>query len=119
MSKPPLIIIIVVVAIAFLAGRQFFKQRSESQVNDASPVVTQQAMVVSKRNYPYPDRHTRQREVIAGETLRYEVTFRRMPVGEDFTTLMSEQQYNQCEGGATGALKMQGSRFISFTPGGR
>ncbi len=119
MSKPPLMIIIVVVAIAFLAGRQFFKQRDENQVNDDSPVVTQQAMVVSKRDFPYPDRHTRQQQVIAGETLRYEVTFRRTPVGENFTVQLPEARYNECEPGATGALKMQGTRFVSFTPGGR
>ncbi|MEW6484311.1 MAG: DUF2500 domain-containing protein [Pseudomonadota bacterium] len=117
MTRPPLIFIIVIVAIVLLAGHQFFKQRDDTANNDASPIVTQQAVIVSKREYPYPDRHSRQREVIAGETLRYEITFRREPVGETFTVPVSEGQYNGCIPGTTGALRMQGTRFISFTPG--
>ncbi len=117
MARPPLILVIVIGAIIVLAGSQFFKQRNENARNDAAPVATQQAVVVSKRAFPTPDRHTRQREVIAGETLSYEVTFRREPVGENFTVLMSEAQYQDCTPGTRGALKMQGTRFISFTPG--
>ena len=117
MTRPPLIFIIVIVAIVLLAGHQFFKQRDETAKNDASPVVAQQAVIVSKREYPYPDRHSRQREVIAGENLRYEITFRRQPVGENFTVLVNEAQYNDCVAGTTGSLRMQGTRFISFTPG--
>ncbi|GAA0483257.1 MULTISPECIES: DUF2500 domain-containing protein [Tatumella] len=118
MSKPPLIFIIVIVAIILLAGRQFFRQRSENALNDASPVVTQQALVVSKRDFTADNRRSRQREVIAGEIVRYEVTFRREPVGDDFSVQMSEEQYNQCRVGTTGALRMQGTRFIGFTAGG-
>lgn len=116
MTRPPLIFIIVIVAIVLLAGHQFFRQRNETAKNDASPVVTQQAVIVSKREYPFPDRHSRQREVIAGETLRYEITFRREPVGEAFTVPVNEGQYHDCLPGTTGTLRLQGTRFISFTP---
>lgn len=117
MARPPLIFIIVIGAIIVLAGSQFFKQRNEKARNDAAPVATQQAVVVSKRTFPSPDRRTRQREVIAGESLSYEVTFRREPVGENFQVSMSAAQYQACVPGTRGALKMQGTRFISFTPG--
>ena len=107
MSKPPLIFIIVLAVIAVLATRQFIKQRREGAVNDASPVRALQAEVRTKREFPAPNRRSRQREVIAGEEMRYEALFHPLNGASDIKVQIKE---------AKGELKMQGTRFISFTP---
>jgi len=116
MSKPPLIFIIVLAIIAVLATRQFIKQRREVAVNDASPVRSLQAEVKTKREFPSPNRRSRQREVIAGEEMRYEVLFHPLNGASDIKVQLKEAEYHQLDKGARGELKMQGTRFISFTP---
>ncbi|ADO11164.1 MULTISPECIES: DUF2500 domain-containing protein [Pantoea] len=116
MSKPPLIFIIVLAIIAVLASRQFIKQRREAAVNDASPTRALQAEVKTKREFPSPNRRSRQREVIAGEEMRYEVLFHPLNGDSDIKVQLKEGEYHQLDKGARGELKMQGTRFISFTP---
>lgn len=116
MSKPPLIFIIVLAVIAVLATRQFIKQRREGAVNDASPVRALQAEVRTKREFPAPNRRSRQREVIAGEEMRYEALFHPLNGASDIKVQIKEAEYHQLDKGARGELKMQGTRFISFTP---
>ncbi|MHA6313004.1 MULTISPECIES: DUF2500 domain-containing protein [Pantoea] len=116
MSKPPLIIIIVLAIIAVLATRQFIKQRRETAVNDASPVRSLTAEVKTKREFPAPNRRSRQREVIAGEEMRYEALFHPLNGASDIKVQLKEGEYHQLDKGTKGELKMQGTRFISFTP---
>lgn len=87
MSKPPLIFIIVLAIIAVLASRQFIKQR-----------------------------RSRQREVIAGEEMRYEAWFHPLNGAGDIRLTVTAKDYHQMDKGVKGELKVQGSRFISFTP---
>ncbi len=116
MSKPPLIFIIVLAIIAVLATRQFIKQRREVAVNDASPERSLQVEVKTKREFPAPNRRSRQREVIAGEEMRYEVLLHPLNGASDIKVQLKEAEYHQLDKGARGELKMQGTRFISFTP---
>lgn len=111
MSKPPLIFIIVLAIIAVLATRQFIKQRREVAVNDASPERSLQAEVRTKREFPSPNRRSRQRE-----EMRYEVLFHPLNGASDIKVQLKEAEYHQLDKGARGELKMQGTRFISFTP---
>ncbi len=62
MSKPPLIFFIVLAIIAVLATRQFIKQRRETAVNDASPIRSLSVEVTTKREFPSPNRRSRQLE---------------------------------------------------------
>ncbi|QKJ85233.1 DUF2500 domain-containing protein [Paramixta manurensis] len=116
MSKPPLIFFIVLAIIAVLATRQFIKQRRETAVNDASPVRSLPVEVKTKREFPFPNRRTRQREVIAGETMRYEAWFHPLNGAGDFKLTLSANDYHQMDKGVKGELKVQGTRFVSFTP---
>ncbi|MEQ4530805.1 MAG: DUF2500 domain-containing protein [Mixta sp.] len=116
MSKPPLIFLIVLAIIAVLASRQFIKQRRENAANDAAPVRSLQVEIKSKREFPAPNRRSRQREVIAGEEMRYEAWFHPLNGASDFKLTVKADAYHQMDKGAKGELKMQGSRFISFTP---
>ncbi|PIJ51148.1 hypothetical protein BL250_05635 [Erwinia sp. OLTSP20] len=116
MSKPPLFFIIILVVIAVLASRQFIKQRRESALNDASPLRSIQAEVKARREYPASDLHSRQREVIAGEEMRYEVWFHPLNGAEDFKFTLKEAEYRQLNEGERGTLELQGSRFIRFVP---
>ncbi|GLR07726.1 hypothetical protein COO59_09935 [Mixta theicola] len=116
MSKPPLIFIIVLAIIAVLASRQFIKQRRENAANAASPVRLLLAEIKSKREFPAPNRRSRQREVIAGEEMRYEAWFHPLNGGSDIKLTVKASDYHQLDKGAKGELKVQGSRFISFTP---
>ena len=116
MSKPPLIFIIVLAIIAVLASRQFIKQRRENAENAAAPVRLLLAEVKSKREFPAPNRRSRQREVIAGEEMRYEAWFHPLEGGGDIKLTVSEHDYHQLDKGAKGELKVQGTRFIAFTP---
>lgn len=116
MSKPPLIFIIVLAIIAVLASRQFIKQRRENAANDAAPVRSLQVEVKTKSEFPAPDRRSRQREVIAGEEMRYEAWFHPLNGAGDIRLTMTAKDYHQMDKGVKGELKVQGSRFISFTP---
>lgn len=116
MSKPPVFLLVVLMIILLLAGRQFIKQRREAADNDASPVRTLRAEVKHKREYSDPARRSRQREVIAGETMRYEAWFHPLDGGADIKAPLAEGDYHRLDTGAQGELRIQGSRFISFTP---
>lgn len=116
MSKPPLIFVIVLAIIAVLATRQFIKQRREGAMNDAAPPRSLQVEVSSKREFPAPNRRSRQREVIAGEEMRYEVLFHPLNGARDIRVQLKEREYHQLDKGTRGELTMQGTRFICFTP---
>lgn len=119
MSKPPLIFIIVLAIIAVLASRQFIKQRRENAANDAAPVRWLTVEVKSKREFPAPNRRSRQRETIAGEEMRYEASFQPVNGASGLTLKLTEKDYHQLDKGAKGKLQVQGTRFLSFTPSSR
>jgi hypothetical protein len=116
MSKPPLIFLIVLAIIAVLASRQFIKQRRETAQNDASPVRSLTVEVKDKRDMPVSDRRSRQREVIAGEEMRYEARFQPLNGAAEITLKVTPAAWQQMDKGVKGELKVQGTRFISFTP---
>jgi hypothetical protein len=116
MSKPPLIFLIVLAIIAVLATRQFIKQRRESAVNDASPIRSLSVEVKTKREFPSPNRRSRQREVIAGEEMKYEAWFHPLNGASDIKATINASDYDKINKGVKGELKMQGTRFVSFTP---
>ncbi len=117
MSKPPLIFFIVLAVIAILATRQFIKQRREAAVNDASPVRSMSVEVKTKREFPAPNRRSRQREEIVAEEMKYEAWFHPLNGAGDFKVNVSASDYHQMDKGVPkGELKMQGTRFVSFTP---
>lgn len=116
MSKPPLLFFIVLAIIAVLATRQFIKQRRETAVNDALPVQTLPVEVKSKREFPLTTRRSRQREVIAGEEMRYEAWFHPLNGAGDFKLVMNASDYHQLDKGVKGTLKVKGTRFVGFTP---
>ncbi|MCX0498670.1 DUF2500 domain-containing protein [Erwinia billingiae] len=109
------IFFIVLAIIAVLATRQFIKQRREVAVNDASPVRSIPAEVKAKREVPMPNRRSRQREVIPVEDKRYEAWFHPLNGAGDFKLVLKEQDYRQIDRGEKGQLKVQGTRFISFS----
>ncbi|MBN7123733.1 hypothetical protein BSU01_18780 [Erwinia billingiae] len=109
------IFFIVLAIIAVLATRQFIKQRREVAVNDASPVRSLPAEVKAKREVPVPNRRSRQREVIPVEDKRYEAWFHPLNGAGDFKLVLKEQDYRQIDPGEKGQLKVQGTRFISFS----
>ncbi|MGB9095005.1 DUF2500 domain-containing protein [Erwinia sp.] len=109
------IFFIVLAVIAVLATRQFIKQRREVAVNDASPVRSIPAEVKAKRDFPVPNRRSRQREVIPVEERRYEAWFHPLNGAGDFKLVLKEQDYRQIDQGEKGQLKVQGTRFISFS----
>lgn len=114
--KPPLIFFIVLAVIAVLATRQFIKQRREVAVNDASPLRALVVEVKSKREYPAPNRRSRQREHIAAEDMRYEAWFHPLNGAGDFKLELNAGDYHQIDKGSQGELKVKGSRFVSFVP---
>ncbi len=116
MSKPPLIFFIVLAVIAVLATHQFIKQRRETALNNASPILSLPVAVKSKREFPAPNRRSRQREVIAAEQMRYEVCFHPLNGAEEVNLRLRAGDYHQIEEGVQGELKVQGTRFVSFTP---
>lgn len=109
------IFFIVLAIIAVLATRQFIKQRREVAVNDASPVRSIPAEVKAKREVPMPNRRSRKREVIPVEDKRYEAWFHPLNGAGDFKLVLKEQDYRQIDQGEKGKLKVQGTRFISFS----
>ena len=50
------------------------------------------------------------------EEMRYEVLFHPLNGASDIKVQLKEAEYHQLDKGASGELKMQGTRFISFTP---
>ncbi len=113
--KPPIIFMLFLLMIALLAGRQFFRQRDESVKNDLAPVEIIQAEVKSKREYPWPNTRSRQREHIAAEQMRYEVVFQPLNSGADFTARLDRAVWLALNPGDRGELRRQGTRFVSFT----
>lgn len=122
MSKPPLLLIAVVVLIAVLATRQYWQKKRQDAENDRSPVRSLQVEVVEKREVLTPNRRSRQREEIVAEEKRYEVYFQPLISGLEVKSdskikmILPEQEYNRIEQGAQGTLRLQGTRYIGFTP---
>ncbi|QNK32286.1 DUF2500 domain-containing protein [Serratia sp. JUb9] len=115
MSKPPLIFIAVVALIAVLATQRYFSQRKQEAANDREPVRATQVVVSDKRAFAASTNRSRQREHIVNEAMRYEVTFQPQRGGENIVVRLKQPQYDLITPGAHGTLKMQGTRFISFT----
>lgn len=116
MSKPPLFIVVIVVVIAVLATQRYMQKRRQDAVNDTSPVRTLRVEVSAKREFPAPDRRSRQREVVVAEDMHYEVYFRPLNGGGDMMFTLPQQTYAQLDKGAQGILSVQGSRFVRFEP---
>ncbi len=112
--KPSLIFFISLAIIAVLATRQFVRQRQEVAVNDASPVRSLPAEVKAKRQSPVASRHSRQRETIPVEEMRYEAWFHPLNGAGDFKLVLKAKDFQQIEQGEKGELKIKGTRFISF-----
>ena len=122
MNKPPLLFIAVVVLIVVLATRQYWQKKRQDAENDRSPVRSLQVEVFDKREVLAPDRRSRQREEIVAEEKRYEVYFQPLLNGmevkksNEIKIVVPQQEYNRIEQGAKGTLRLQGTRYISFTP---
>lgn len=122
MNKPPLLFIAVVVLIVVLATRQYWQKKRQDAENDRSPVRSLQVEVFDKREVLAPDRRSRQREEIVAEEKRYEVYFQPLLSGmevkksNEIKIVVPQQEYNRIEQGAKGTLRLQGTRYISFTP---
>lgn len=115
MSKPPLIVVAVLVLIAVMATHRYFSQRRVEAENDRAPVRTQQVRVTEKREIPDTRNRSRQREHIVNEPMRYEVVFQPLRGGEAITLRLKQPQYNQIAQGAQGTLSLQGTRFVGFS----
>ncbi|CNF34608.1 DUF2500 domain-containing protein [Yersinia mollaretii] len=122
MSKPPLLLIAVVVLIAVLATRQYWQKKRQDAENDRSPMRSLQVEVAEKREVLTPNRRSRQREEIVAEEKRYEVYFQPLISGLEVKSdskikmILPEQEYDRIEQGAQGTLRLQGTRYIGFTP---
>lgn len=114
MSKPPLFFVAVIALIAVLATRQYLNKRRQDADNDHQPVRSLQVEVSAKREFPSPDRRSRQREDIVVEDMRYEVYFRPLAGGSEIKVPLPQQIYHQIDKGEKGTLRLQGTRFISF-----
>lgn len=122
MNKPPLLFIAVVVLIVVLATRQYWQKKRQDAGNDRSPVRSLQVEVINKREVLAPNRRSRQREEIVAEEKRYEVYFQPLLNGievkksNEIKIVLPQQEYNRIEQGAKGTLRLQGTRYIGFTP---
>ncbi|WP_049610084.1 DUF2500 domain-containing protein [Yersinia pekkanenii] len=122
MSKLPLLFIAVVVLIAVLATRQYWQKKRQDAANDRAPVRSLQVEVFDKKQLLFPDRRSRQREEIVAEEKRYEVYFRpllsEIEIKNDskIKMILPKKEYNRIELGVQGRLRLQGTRYISFTP---
>ncbi|SPW27593.1 DUF2500 family protein [Edwardsiella tarda] len=114
MSRPPLFFIIVVVVIALLAAQRFVQQRRQSAADAAAIPHSLRATLTEKQALPSPLR-SRQREEIVAETQRYRVQFSAVD-GSALRFTLPEQACAELVPGMQGILRVQGSRFISFTP---
>lgn len=115
MNKPILLIIVLAI-IAVLATKRFFDQKKQNEINDNSLPVSQLVFVKEKKDYPYPNMRSRERDVVSPETFRYELYFQTQSSGETIKVIVSEEQYQGVELGAKGKLTLQGTRFIRFEP---
>lgn len=122
MNKPPLLFIAVIVLIVVLATRQYWQKKRQDAENDRSPVRSLQVEVIDKREVLAPNRRSRQREEIVAEDKRYEVYFRPLfsnvvvKNNSEIKMVVLRQEYNRIEQGAQGTLRLQGTRYIDFTP---
>ncbi|QKJ50458.1 DUF2500 family protein [Providencia rettgeri] len=115
MNKPILLIIVLAI-IAVLATKRFFDQRKQNEINDNSLPVTYLVKVDNKKDYPYPNMRSRERDVVSPETFRYEIYFKTLSSGEIIKTIVTEEQYQDVELVREGKLIMQGTRFVRFEP---
>lgn len=115
MNKPILLIIVLAI-IAVLATKRFFDQRKQNEINDNSLPVTYLVKVDNKKDYPYPNMRSRERDVVSPETFRYEIYFKTLSSSEIIKTIVTEEQYQDVELGREGKLIMQGTRFVRFEP---
>ncbi|MEX6227173.1 DUF2500 domain-containing protein [Providencia hangzhouensis] len=106
----------VLAIIAVLATKRFFDQRKQNEINDNSLPVTYLVKVDNKKDYPYPNMRSRERDVVSPETFRYEIYFKTLSSGEIIKTIVTEEQYQDVELGREGKLIMQGTRFVRFEP---
>lgn len=110
-----LIIVLIILVIGGLATQRYLNKQREEALNEAAPLQTFQVEVIDKREYRAQDRRSRQREIIAGEELRYEVRFRILPAGvEDKAFDVSVSCYENTEKGSRGLLSLKGTRFVAF-----
>lgn len=122
MNKLPLLFIAVVVLIVVLATRQYWQKKRQDAENDRSSVRSIQVEVLDKREVLAPNRRSRQREEIVAEEKRYEVYFRpllstvEVNKGSNIPIILPQPEYNSIALGAKGTLRLQGTRYISFTP---
>ncbi|MFA3780355.1 DUF2500 domain-containing protein [Yersinia sp. 1652 StPb PI] len=122
MNKPPLLLIAVVVLIAVLATRQYWQKKRQDTENDRALVRSLHVEVINKREVLAPNRRSRQREEIVAEEKRYEVTFQplissiEVKSNREIKMILPQQAYNTIVQGAQGTLRLQGSRYIGFTP---
>lgn len=115
MNKPILLIIVLAI-IAVFATKRFFDQKKQNEINDNSLPVSQLVLVKEKKDYPYPNMRSRERDVVSPETFRYEIYFQTQASGEIIKVIVSEQQYQDVTLGTKGKLTLQGTRFIRFEP---
>lgn len=115
MNKPILLIIVIAV-IAVLATKRFFDQRKQNEINDNSLPTHYLVKVDNKKDYPYPNMRSRERDVVSPETFRYEIYFKTLSSGEVIKTIVTEEQYRDVELGREGQLTLQGTRYIRFEP---
>lgn len=115
MNKPILLIIVLAI-IAVFATKRFFDQKKQNEINDNALTVGYLVHVKDKKDYPYPNMRSRERDVVSPETFRYEIYFQPLSSGEVMKVIVSEPQYRDVELGAKGKLYMQGTRFIRFEP---
>ncbi|WP_182853174.1 DUF2500 domain-containing protein [Arsenophonus endosymbiont of Aleurodicus floccissimus] len=108
-------VIFVIIIIIMLATKHFFDQRRQDVINDNSPIISYQVEVIDKKNYPYPNMRSRQREVVTLETFHYKIYFQRLSASEVIKIfLKKEKEYNAIKKGDRGTFYMQGTRFVRF-----
>ncbi|HGJ5873726.1 MAG TPA: DUF2500 domain-containing protein [Arsenophonus apicola] len=109
------IFVITIIIIIMLATKRFFDQRRQNVINDNSPIISYQVEIIDKKDYPYPNMRSRQREVVIPETFRYEIYFRRLSTSEVIKIFVkTEKEYNVIKKVDKGTLYIQGTRFIRF-----
>ncbi|MCW2257682.1 hypothetical protein M2263_003773 [Providencia alcalifaciens] len=113
MNKPILLIIVLAI-IAVFATKRFFDQRKQNEINDHALPVSYSVIVENKKDYPYPNMRSRERDVVSPETFRYEIYFKPLNHSEAIKVIVNESQYQSIEKGSQGTLHMQGTRFIRF-----
>lgn len=94
------IFVITIIIIIMLATKRFFDQRRQDVINDNSPIISYQVEVIDKKDYPYPNMRSRQREVVTPGTFRYEIYFQRLSASEVIKIfLKKEKEYNAIKKG--------------------